>query len=65
VTSSYSLAEFMKQYDLPQAEAERILKVTGLLKADADALMAVKSRRRTAPDWILDPYTYSPSGGDR
>jgi hypothetical protein len=65
MSSAYSLDGLMNQYGLPRAEAERILKVTGSLKADVDALMAVKSRRATASNWILDPYEHVPSAGKR
>jgi hypothetical protein len=60
MASSYSLEEFMKQYNLPAPEAERILRITGPLQADVDALMAAKSSRAKAGDWILDPYSEAP-----
>ena len=60
MASSYSLEDFIQHYDLPRSEAERIFRITGPLKADVDALMAVKSRRANASDWILDPYSEVP-----
>lgn len=65
MASSYSLEDFMTQYSLSKSEAERILRITGSLKADVDALMAAKSRRATASDWILDPYSEVPRPENR
>jgi hypothetical protein len=65
MASSYLLDEFMEQYDLPRSEAERIFRITGPLKADVDALMAVKSRRADASDWVLDPYSEVPRPRNR
>jgi hypothetical protein len=61
MASSYSLDDFMTQYNLPQPEAERIFRITGSLRADLDALMAAKSHRATAREWALDPYRKIPS----
>jgi hypothetical protein len=65
MASSYSLEDFSQHYDLPRSEAERIFRITGPLKADVDALMAVKYRRATASDWILDPYSEVPRPRNR
>lgn len=65
MASSYSLDDFMKHYSLPKSEAERIFRITGPMKADIDALMAVKSRRAMAQDWILDPYNAVQSSAKR
>lgn len=60
MASSYSLEDFMSQYNLSRSEAERILRITGPLRADVDALMAVKTQTPAASDWILNPYSEVP-----
>jgi hypothetical protein len=61
MASSYSLEDFMTQYSLTKTEAQRIFRITGPLKADIDAFMAVKSQRADASDWMLDPYKEVPN----
>ncbi|WP_312408711.1 hypothetical protein [Rhizobium sp.] len=60
MAAHYSLEELMTQYNLPRADADRILTISGSLKADIDAFMAAKTRREQASDWILDPYKKRP-----